>query len=81
VSSVHFPSLSGNNDAHSGCAAALTGYVNPQWTDAEAIFVTSPAGREVGEDGGDEGDEDVVTEIRLRWRRLGKVASFKRVIL
>jgi hypothetical protein len=24
---------------------------------------------------------DVVTEIRLRWARLGKVASFKRIVL
>ena len=44
---------------------ALTGFVQPRWISAQAIFVRDP-------------DHHGVDEIRVRWPDLGKVASFRR---
>jgi hypothetical protein len=79
------PHVAREDDTHVLSSVAATGYVNPQWIEAEVMFVTSSVaprkGSEGEEEGGDDYGADEITEIRLRWRKLGKVASFKRVSL
>ncbi|KAI5480005.1 metal homeostatis protein bsd2 [Pseudohyphozyma bogoriensis] len=64
---------------------AYPGFVNPSWTPATATFIrsTKTFTRVVKDSNGDEVEEerkeDFIEEIRLKWRRLGKVSVFRRV--
>ena len=63
---------------------ALSGFVQPSWTDSTLTFIRST--HEVVEEDGGEGNGgdgvrlvDSCEEIRLRWPQLGKVGNFRRV--
>ncbi|KAM0793324.1 hypothetical protein ACM66B_000782 [Microbotryomycetes sp. NB124-2] len=66
---------------------ALSGYVNPDWTRAQFVFIKSVHTFDAeGGDGAtdlkqlrDRRERHVVDEIRVRWPELGKVACFRRV--
>lgn len=65
---------------------AGSGFVTPTWINAQLVFVRSAhrVGREtLARDGSGPVQEsreiEVVDEIRLRWRELGKVSCFRRV--